>query len=384
MPKSDGLVSANSLGDEPRFPLQLAFCADCALVQILEAPPPEELFGTNYLYFSSFSQELLDHSRANALELVERCELGQRSLVIEPASNDGYMLRNFAERGIKVLGVEPAPKQAAAARQAGIDTLNEFFTDALAERLRRQRGAADLLIANNVVAHVANPNDFVAGIRRILADDGMAVVEFPYVRDLIENGEFDTIYHEHLCYFSLTSADALFARHGLYINDVRRIPIHGGSVRLYIEPVKRRSRSVRDMLAQEQRDGMCKHAYYADFGVRVQKFRVAARELIGNLKAGGKRIAAYGAAAKGTIMLNYLGLDSSTIEYVVDRNVHKHGLYMPGVHVRIDHPKRLEEDCPDFLMILPWNFREEIMRQQTTYRAAGGQFIVPIPQLEIV
>jgi nucleoside-diphosphate-sugar epimerase/SAM-dependent methyltransferase len=384
MPKSDGLVSAKSLGEEPRFPLQLAFCPECTLVQILEAPPPQELFGVNYLYFSSFSQELLDHSRANALDLIERRDLGPHSLVIEPASNDGYMLRNFAERGIKVLGIEPAPKQAAAARQAGIHTLNEFFTDAFAERLRRQSGAADLLIANNVVAHVADPNDFVAGIRRILADDGMAVVEFPYVRDLIENGEFDTIYHEHLCYFSLTSADALFARHGLYINDVRRIPIHGGSVRLYIERMKRRGPAVRDMLAQEQRDGMCEHAYYADFGERVQKFRADARELIGNLKAGGKRIAAYGAAAKGTIMLNYLGLDSSTIEYVVDRNVHKHGLYMPGVHVRIDDPKRLEEDCPDFLMILPWNFREEIMRQQTSYRAAGGQFIVPIPQLEIL
>jgi nucleoside-diphosphate-sugar epimerase/SAM-dependent methyltransferase len=384
MPKSDGLLSAGKLGKEPRYPLQLAFCPACALVQILAAPPPQELFGADYLYFSSFSQDLLEHSRANARDLVKRRGLGPKSLVIEPASNDGYMLRNFLDLGIRVLGIEPAPQQAEAARKAGIDTLNDFFTSKLAERLTNEGYAADLLIANNVVAHVANPNDFVAGVQKVLKKDGIAVVEFPYVRDVIEKCEFDTIYHEHLCYFSVTSADALFKRHGLYINDVRRIPIHGGSLRLYIEPTERRSSAVRAILAEENKIGIVGHAYYAGFGARVQSFRAAARKLIGNLKADGKRIAAYGAAAKGTMMLNFLGFDRGTLEYVVDKNVHKQGMYMPGVHLRVDDPKRLKEDRPDFLMILPWNLRDEIIRQQVAYRDAGGRFIIPIPKLEVV
>jgi nucleoside-diphosphate-sugar epimerase/SAM-dependent methyltransferase len=384
MPRSDGLLSAEGLGKEPRYPLQLAFCPACSLVQILASPPPQELFGADYLYFSSFSAALLEHSRTNALELIERRRLGPDSLVIEPASNDGYMLRNFVEQSIRVLGIEPAPKQAAAARQDGIDTLGEFFTSELAGRLRQQGRTCNLLIANNVVAHVANPNDFVAGIRAVLKPDGMAVVEFPYVRDLIDNGEFDTIYHEHLCYFSVTSADALFKRHDLYINDVRRIPIHGGSLRLFIEPVERRGRAVHEILAEEQELGICRHEYYVGFAERVRGMRSAMRRLIGKLRADGNRIAAYGAAAKGTIMLNYLGLDSRTLEYVVDRNVHKQGLYMPGVHLRIDDPRRLIEDRPDFVMILPWNFRDEIIRQQVGYREAGGRFIVPIPKLEVV
>jgi nucleoside-diphosphate-sugar epimerase/SAM-dependent methyltransferase len=384
MPKSDGLLSEAKLGEERRYPLQLAFCPACSLVQILTTPPPQELFGADYLYFSSFSQELLDHSRANALDLIEGRGLGPGSLVIEPASNDGYMLRNFMERGIGVLGIEPAPKQADAARKAGIDTLSEFFTIDLARRLQREGRACDVLIANNVVAHVADPNGFAAGIRTVLKQDGMAVIEFPYVRDLIDHGEFDTIYHEHLCYFSVTSADALFRRHGLYINDVRRIPIHGGSLRLYLEPIDRPSAAVREILAEEQELGICRHDYYAGFAARVQNIRSETRQLIEKLKADGNRIAAYGAAAKGAIMLNYLGLDSNTLEYVVDRNVHKQGMYMPGVHLRIDDPRRLMEDRPDFVMILPWNFRDEIIRQQVGYQAAGGRFIVTIPKLEVV
>jgi nucleoside-diphosphate-sugar epimerase/SAM-dependent methyltransferase len=384
MPKSDGLLSEANLGREERYPLQLAFCPDCTLVQLLNAPPPEELFGTEYLYFSSFSQALLDHAKANAEELIGRLHLGPGSLVVEPASNDGYMLRNFAQRGIPVLGIEPAPKQAEAACQAGIQTLNEFFTKELAERLRHEGRTADLLIANNVVAHVGDPNGFVAGVRAVLKDDGLAVIEFPYVRDLIDHGEFDTIYHEHLCYFSVTSADALFSRHGLYINDVRRISIHGGSLRLYVQPMEQRSTAVQEILAEERRLGIDTYAYYADFADRIREFRSAARKLIGEIKAEGKRIAAYGAAAKGTIMLNYLGFNDRTLEYVVDRNVHKHGMYMPGVGLRVYDPKRLIEDRPDYVMVLPWNFCDEIIRQQDDYREAGGRFIVPIPNLDVV
>jgi nucleoside-diphosphate-sugar epimerase len=384
MPKSDGLLAEGDFGNELRYPLQLAFCPACTLVQIIAAPPPHELFGAEYLYFSSFSEDLIASSRANAFELIERLRLGPGGLVIEPASNDGYMLRNFKERGIAVLGIEPAPKQAETARFAGIDTLDEFFTRELAQRLRREGRVADLLIANNVVAHVADTNGFVAGIRAVIKDGGMVVVEFPYVRDVIEKGQFDTIYHEHLCYFGVQSADALFTRHGLYVNDVRRIPIHGGSLRLYIEAIEHRSVAVRDILMEEKELGMHRHDYYSGFAEKVRDFRYATRQLIGGLKSEGKRIAAYGAAAKGTIMLNYLGFDEGTFEYVVDKNVHKQGMYMPGVGLRIDDPKRLMEDRPDFVMILPWNFRDEIIRQQTAYHQTGGRFIVPIPKLEIV
>lgn len=384
MPKSDGLLADGKIGLEPRYPLQLGYCPSCALVQLLDVPPASELFGPGYLYFSSYSQDLLEHARANAEELIAQLGLGPQSLVIEPASNDGYMLQNFAKHGISVLGVEPAPKQAEAARQAGVATLNEFFGSALGKRLRDSGRRADLLIANNVVAHVTDTNDFVAGIRAVLKDEGLAVIEFPYVRDLIEKCEFDTIYHEHLCYFSVTSADALFKRHGLYINHVRRIPIHGGSLRLYLQCTENRGQAIRELLAEERALGINGYAYYATFAERVHNFRSAARKLIGDIKAEGKRIAAYGAAAKGTIMLNYLGFNANTLEYVVDKNVHKQGMYMPGVGLRIHDPERLLEDKPDYVMILPWNFRDEIIRQQTGYRDAGGRFIVPIPNLDVV
>jgi nucleoside-diphosphate-sugar epimerase len=384
MPKSDGLISGTDRGSEPRYPLQLSFCPECRLVQILDRPSSEELFGGEYLYFSSFSQTLLDHSRANAEELIERLGLGPESLVLEPASNDGYLLKNFQARGIPVLGVEPASKQANEAIRTGIPTLNRFFTQDLAKRLRREGRAADLVLANNVVAHVGNPNDFVAGIYTVLKDDGLAVIEFPYVRDLIEHAEFDTIYHEHLCYFSVRSADALFGRNGLYINDVRRLPIHGGSLRLYVQKRENRSASVTAILAEERADGVNDYSFYTKFAGRVQTFRSEARTLIGSLKDRGKRIVAYGAAAKGTIMLNYLGFNSRTLEYVVDRNVHKHGKYMPGVGLRVRDPGVLVEDKPDYVMILPWNFRQEIIREQEDYHAAGGRFIVPIPNLDVV
>jgi nucleoside-diphosphate-sugar epimerase/SAM-dependent methyltransferase len=385
MPKSDGLLGESDLTrQEPRYSLELGFCPECTLVQILETAPPEDLFGEDYLYFSSFSEDLLKHAQANAVELVERRNLNDGSLVAELASNDGYMLRNFVERGIPVLGVDPAPKQAEAARKAGVETICDFFGIDLAKRLRADGVSADLIIASNVVAHVADTHGFVAGMRELVKDDGMVVVEFPYVRDLIDHCEFDTIYPEHLCYFSVTSAEALFRRHGLYVNDVRRLPIHGGSLRLYLEPREDRSPAVTELLEEEKRLGMDRFEYYRDFAQRVHAFRAQARKLIGDLKAEGKSIAAYGAAAKGTILLNYLGFNDRTLEYVVDRNVHKHGKYMPGVRLRVDDPARLLEERPDYLMILPWNFQDEIIRQQEAYRRSGGKFIVPIPDLAIV
>ena len=385
MPRSDGLLDESQLGGrESLVPLRLGYCPRCTLVQLLETRPPEEMFGDDYLYFSSFSEDLLKHSRDNALELIDRRGLGPDSLVVEIASNDGYMLQNFKEKDVPVLGIDPALRPATAAMEKGIETINDFFSQGLAERLAGEGRRADVIIANNVVAHVANQNDLVAGMARLLADDGLVVVEFPYVRDLIDFIEFDTIYHEHLCYFSVGSAAKLFERHGLYLNDVRRLPIHGGSLRLFFGKTGAPSDAV-DRILREERDlGLDRFGYYESFGDRVRSFREKARQLIGGLKADGKRIAAYGAAAKGTIMLNFLNLDCAAIEYVVDRNVHKQGKYMPGVRVRIYDPEKLKVDRPDYIMILPWNFREEIIRQQQDFLSNGGRFIVPIPSLEIV
>jgi nucleoside-diphosphate-sugar epimerase/SAM-dependent methyltransferase len=385
MPRSDGLLDETLLSQrESLVPLRLGYCPACTLVQLLETRPPEEMFGEDYLYFSSFSEDLLKHSRENAEDLIAMRALGPENLVVEIASNDGYMLQNFKEKGIPVLGVDPAKQPATAAIGKGIDTVIDFFGTRVAKDLRAKGRRADVIIANNVVAHVADQNDLVAGMAELLADDGAVVVEFPYVRDLIDFIEFDTIYHEHLCYFSVGSARTLFERHGLHLNDVRRLPIHGGSLRLYFGKTAAPSDAVAAILAEERALGLDDYRYYADFGARVRAFRDKARALIGGLKADGKRIAAYGAAAKGTIMLNFLNLDSRAIEYAVDRNTHKQGKFMPGVRVRIDDPARLMTDRPDYVIILPWNFRDEIIRQQQDYLAAGGRFVVPIPDLEIV
>lgn len=385
MPRSDGLLDESILDrKESLVPLRLGYCPECTLVQLLETRPAEEMFGDDYLYFSSFSEDLLKHSRENALELIEMRNLGGDNLVVEIASNDGYMLKNFKEKGVNVLGIDPAKQPATAAIEKGIDTVIDFFGTRVATKLHDEGKRADIIIANNVVAHVADQNDLVAGFAKLLADDGMVVVEFPYVRDMIDFIEFDTIYHEHLCYFSAGSVKTLFARHGLYLNDVRRVAIHGGSLRLYFGKTDAPSEAVTNLLAEEKELGLDTFEYYRDFGARVQQFRTDARKLIGDLKADGKRIAAYGAAAKGTIMLNFLDLNSRAIEYAVDKNIHKQGKYMPGVRVRIDDPDVLKSDKPDYVMILPWNFRDEIIRQRQDYLDAGGKFIVPIPNLEVI
>ncbi len=385
MPLSDGFLRADQLGEPAeRFDLEVAFCTGCGLVQILETVPPEKLFCEDYPYYSSFSDALLEHSRRNALELIERCDLGPESLVIELASNDGYLLQNFAGQGIPVLGIDPAEGPARAARQRGIPTLREFFTRALAERLAAEGRRADVLIANNVLAHVPDLNGFVAGIRTVLADDGLAVIEVPYVRDLIDHCEFDTIYHEHLCYFSVTALDRLVRRNGLYLNDIRRLDIHGGSLRLYLQRREDVQPAVTELLAAEARDGLDRPQYYRDFARRVEAFRDRMRSLLADLKSRGARIAAYGAAAKGTIMLNYIGADADLIEFVVDRNVHKHGKYVPGVLVPILPTAELLARRPDYCLILAWNFADEIVAQQAAYRAAGGRFIVPIPEPRIL
>ncbi len=385
MPASDRLLRSSELSrPEQTFPLEFAYCPDCSLLQIIETVDPSFLFGEDYLYFSSFSPQLLDHAKNNALDLMDRLKLGSASHVMEIASNDGYLLKNFVDQGIPVLGIDPAPKQAQAALMAKVPTLNAFFSSELAQTLADEGRHADLIIANNVLAHVADIHGFVEGIRILLKDDGLAVIEVPYAKDLIDGLEFDTIYHEHLCYFSLTSLDRLLREHKLYVQDFRRLEIHGGSVRVYVSKDDNPSDALRKQLVEETMGGIASYEYVKDFALEVEKSRKLLTEMIRDLKSKGFRIAAYGAAAKGSILLNYNELGVSEIDYVVDRNVHKHGRHMPGSKLEIMPVNKLLDDLPDFTLLLPWNFCEEILTQQREYLEKGGRFIVPVPKPEIL
>ncbi len=370
---------------EPRFPLRLAVCKSCWLLQIVDLVPPVQLF-SEYLYFTSFSDLMLRHSKQAAERYIKEFSLNGKSLVTEIASNDGYFLQYFNAAKVPSLGIEPAGNIAKVAREKGIETLVEFFGDDLAKNLAGQKRQADLILGNNVFAHVPNTNDFVAGLKTLLKPDGRIVLEFPYAGDFIESGEFDTIYHEHVFYFSLTALKPLFERHGLSIFHVEKLPIHGGSLRLFaghagIFPTQP---SAISLLDEEKRHGFSSLGYYENFTKRVQVIKLSLLQLLKDLKSNGKSVAAYGASAKGSTLLNFFALGKNTLDFVADRSTYKQGRLTPGTHIPIVTPETLLERQPDYTLLLTWNFADEILAQQKAYRDKGGKFIIPIPKVTVV
>ncbi len=384
-PLADRLMTEKTLNEpEPLCPLTVVVCRDCSLMQIRETVAPEVLFGSDYPYFSSVSEALVAHFRGTVEDVLPRKSLDGNSLVVELASNDGYLLQNYLARGIPVLGIDPADGPVRVARQKGIETLHAFFSSELADKLAGEGRLADVVHGNNVLAHVADTNGFVAGIATILKPDGIVVIECPYVRDLVDSCEFDTIYHQHLCYFSVHALDRLFRRHGLFINDIKRVSIHGGSLRIFLGKRDAPGAAVDAILQEEKRLGLDKVAYYRDFAARVATVKSKLRALLDDLKSKGHSIAGYGAAAKACSLIAYTGIDASDLACICDRSQFKQGKFYSGIRVPIRHPDWLLQEQPDYTLLLSWNFAEEIMRQQAEYRKRGGKFIVPIPEPVIV
>jgi SAM-dependent methyltransferase len=366
---------------ERRYPLAVAFCPSCCLVQLVHTVPPEELF-TEYLYFSSYSDTFLAHARQMADELSARFALGRGSRVVEIASNDGYLLQYFRALGIRVLGVEPARNVAQAAIERGVPTLITFFGRAAADHVRQAFGPADLLIGNNVLAHVPAIGDFLVAVRDCLADDGVAVFEVPYVGTLLDNVEFDTIYHEHVFYFSLTALERLAIGADLAVFDVSSQQVHGGSLRIFLQARQRRARTpaVQELLDAERKANLCNADRYRRFSEQVGFLKASLIERLQALKREGASLAAYGAPAKGNTLLNTCGIGTHLLDFTVDRSPHKQGLLLPGSRLPILAPNELVRRRPDVTLILPWNIADEIVAQQGRYLTLGGRFLVPVPR----
>lgn len=385
-PLSNAYLTIDKTKDEKFYPLRAYVCSHCLLVQLEQYESPTEIF-SDYAYFSSYSESWLRHSRRYVDQIVDRFQIDSQSQVIEIASNDGYLLQYFQKRQIPVLGIEPAQNVADAAIARGVPTLVSFFGVQTAQTLAQQGKQADLLIGNNVLAHVPELNDFVAGMKLLLKPEGLITLEFPHLLQLIQNTQFDTIYHEHFSYFSLHTVQKIFATHNLRIFDVEQLPTHGGSLRIYCQhesatrPIHER---VYQVVNQEKQAGITNIQTYLDFAKRVEKLKQDLLDLLQYIKCESGRVVGYGAPAKGNTLLNYCGIGVDLVEFTVDRNPYKQNKLLPGTHIPIYSPDKIVSEHPDFVLILPWNLKDEIITQMAVVREWGGKFIIPVPEVRVI
>jgi hypothetical protein len=386
-PLCESYVSAEHVNQmEPFYPLHVYVCEQCFLVQLEAYVSREDIF-TEYAYFSSYSTTWLNHAQAYTEKMIERFGLDASSHVVEVASNDGYLLQYFVQKNIPVLGIEPAANVAVAAEKVGVPTLVEFFGRDCAHRLAAQGKQADLIAGNNVLAQVPDINDFVGGLKILLKPQGVITIEFPHLMRLVAENQFDTIYHEHFSYFSFITAEKIFAAHSMTLFDVEELPTHGGSLRIYARHTEDETKPVTgralELRAREEQAGIMDLAYYAGFDEQVKETKRKLLEFLIEAKRAGKKIVGYGAPGKGNTLLNYCGIRTDFLDFTVDRNPYKQGKFLPGTHIPIYHPDRVREARPDYLFILPWNFKEEIMVQNAFIREWGGQFVAPIPEVKV-
>ena len=386
-PLVQSFLSSDKLNQmEPFYPLQVFVCGKCFLVQLREFVAPENIF-SDYLYFASYSDTWLAHAKRYTDEMVRRFPISEASLVIEIASNDGYLLQYFAEKNIPVLGVEPAANVAQVAAKKGISSITKFFSRETAKELVAAGKRADLLLGNNVLAHVPDVNDFVEGMKILLKPQGVITMEFPHLMQLMEQNQFDTIYHEHFSYFSFLTVQKIFAAHGLTLFDVEELPTHGGSLRIFArhaeDSTKPVGQAVTDLCAREEAGGYARLETYSRFAEQVKETKRKLLEFLINAKRNGKKIAAYGAAAKGNTLLNYCAIRTDFLDYTVDRSPYKQGMFLPGTRIPVYSPDQIKRTQPDYLLILPWNLKDEIIQQNAYIRDWGGQFVVPIPEVTV-
>lgn len=384
-PLANSFLKTADVKGEHSYPLNVLFCEECGLVQLGYIVPPEQLF-CDYIYFSSTSDTMRAHFASLAAEVLERFA-GKGSLVVEVASNDGVLLKNMLGKGVRILGVEPATNIAAVANKAGVETLNEFFNSKTAAEIAKTRGRAKAVLANNVFAHIPDLHDFLKGLDALLDKDGVAIIEVPYLADMYEKREFDTIYHEHLAYFSIKPLVYLFGAYAMEIFDVKRVPVHGGTIRAYVQRKgagNKATGEVGKLLALEKKMGLHSKEAYDKFARDVESLRDELLGLLNRLRGEGKRVAGYGAPAKGNTLLNYFHIGRGLLEYTVDKSPYKVGLFTPGTRLPVYDVSRIESDRPDYLLILAWNFSDEIIRQQSSYAKSGGRFIIPVPSPKIV
>ena len=388
-PPSNAYLTHEELSvPEKSFPLKVMVCDSCWLVQTEDYSGADELFSSDYAYFSSFSSTWLAHAECYIDDMIARFKLNKESLVVEVAANDGYLLQYVKRAGIPCVGVEPTKSTAAAARQKGIDIIENFFGVELAGKLAKKGKSADLMVANNVLAHVPDINDFVAGFAVLLKPEGVATFEFPHIMQLVAQNQFDTIYHEHFSYLSLTAVDSIFKKNGLQVFDIEEIPTHGGSLRVFVQRADLRpfktSKRVSDLLSLEDRAGIKNIGYYEGFQDKAIKVKSDFIRFLVNARSERKKVIGYGAAAKGNTLLNYAGMRSDLIPFVADKNPAKQGKYLPGSHIPIVDEDRIRAFRPDHVVIFPWNLKEEIMAQLSYIRGWGGKFVTAVPELEII